>query len=131
MRLIIAIIFCLSLHAENRELLAPDPVLQGIWMLHATADAGGVNVTPIEQPFAIARLTPTRFIMEGGNEREILRVGFSISDDGVPGNFIITQDRMLWCSKRDNQQFVMIQIFNIEDPNNPLEMGRWVVVVHQ
>jgi hypothetical protein len=116
--------------AEPEERLGLDPLLRGVWKLHASSTNKGKTVEESKPPFdvAVARATSIKFA--GGDKLQIEKVMIVNDDDGDPGNFVILSNgNMLFFSKKKGSPFFMIQVFKNIGEGKVDETNRYIITV--
>lgn len=128
MRFLSLLLLCTLLGAEER--LGLDPVLRGLWILHAVSNDKGATIEPCDTPveFAIATATTISF---GDDKRLVKRVIITEDTEGSPANMaLLDSGRWLAFTKKPGDKYVLIQIFNA-DSDGLTELTRLLITVHE
>lgn len=128
-RIILCLVFVFSLVAQER--IGLDPVLRGVWMLHATSTDQGKTVElvknaegePEPAEFCIARRS--ELVMADGKKIKIKRVNVVKDDDGNEANIVLLNTgRIMGITKKPNQPYVLVQVNDGEK-----EVSRFLITV--
>ena len=94
------------------ERLDIDPVLQGVWMVHATSEDRGAHIKRVDPAEALCRVSASKVRFATGEEMRVRKVLVVKDDGGYPANAIGFEDGVLWIvTKRPGQAYVLVQVF--------------------
>lgn len=125
MKYFIIVLMLLASSAAAEERLGLDPILRGLWSLHATSDDGGVTVDAVQPAEDLAVATATRITFAGGIVRTVDRVIIVDDNDGNPANIaVLDNGTILVFTKQEGNELILVQIMI-----NDEETTRWVITV--
>jgi hypothetical protein len=111
---LIAVLFPISASARNKsaERIDIDPVLRGVWMIHATSNDRGTTIAEVSPPEALCRVTAASVRYGDGRVLRVEKVLIIEDDNGNPANTIGFDNGVIWIvSKQPGQRFVLVQVF--------------------
>jgi hypothetical protein len=112
------------LHSAE-ERLGLDPILRGLWSLHAISRDGGATVDAVQPAEDLAVATATRITFADGTVRTINRVVIVDDDNGNPANIaLLDNGTILVFTKQKGNELILVQVIVDE-----AETTRWVITV--
>jgi len=126
-----ALVLCSVVSVAQTPRLDFDPVLQGVWRLHATSSDGGNTIAPADgSVFCRVFATKVRFL--DGRELFVNRVLIVTDNSGNPGNMVEFTNGTVWAiSKSPGQGLVLVQVFVKQSNGELAETFRAVVSVEE
>lgn len=130
MRILLMLMLMGALFAEAHERLGIDPILRGVWRVHALSKDEGKTVDKVDPPIdlAVAKATSIRF--SGGDVLRIEHVMIHEEEGQDPKNIAkLSNGNVLCFSKNPDQEFVLIQIYTPNGEGGIREKMRFLVTV--
>jgi hypothetical protein len=109
-------------HAAE-ERLDIDPVVRGVWSVHAISKDKGETVERVEPAQMLCRVGATKVRMANGTEMNVEKVVIMEDQQGNPMNAVRFDSGVVWgISKKPGQPYVLVQVFDGTDFHETLRV---------
>jgi hypothetical protein len=112
-----AVLMCCAIQLHARadsdpvERLGLDPVLHGIWTIHASSKNKGRTIEPVEPPQVLCQAFATKVKLANGTTLHIEKVLIAKDDSGNPMNIVRFDNDVIWgISKKPGSRYVLVQV---------------------